>query len=415
MKLKKKRSSDEERIDKNISLFVITFFVISAANSTIKTVIPIPQSMFPVISFAFACILGFLLIPILGDVLKRSLIPFVVTNSLFLFIYAISLLQNYNHPQEIFNNAFWTFCVCIPIAICVYSVQNKEILYDVFLKGSYPIVVILSISLFFHYDDNTYNMFFSYALITPLLLHINEYVNSKKKSFLILALYEIVIIVLYGSRGALLCLAAFILLKIIFGIKGILKKVVIMVGGLGLVGLVIIWFNKIGELVMGILENYGYYSRTLYLLFLGDVTNVSGRDAIWKKCIEMIQEKPLLGWGVGGEVRPLSIALSSSETITAHHGALELMLHYGIPIGMILSILVALLICRMFFIKNQFHKDLVLIYYCCAIVPMMLVGRQYLSNPQFFILLFLCLPVFKTSFVLRAERKKRSAYIFTRT
>jgi O-antigen ligase len=323
-------------------------------------------------------------------------------------------MQNYNEPQVVLNYAFWTFFVCIPIGICVYSIRNKEIFYDVFLKGTYLITAILSISMFFHFGDNAYNMFLSYSMLTPLLFHINEYFKKKKLFFIIISVYELLIILLYGSRGALLCLAVFILLKIVFGIKRILNKLAIMLGGLVSISLFALNYERIGNLILGILEKYGYYSRTLWSLFAGDITQLADRDNIWIQCIIMIKEKPIFGWGVGGEVRPLSIALSSRVDISPHNGALELMLNYGIPIGITLSIILVLSICRIFFVKNQYHKDLILIYYCSAIVPMV-VGREYLTNPQFFILMFLCLPVFKASFVMSDKRKGKPSIILPKS
>ncbi len=127
-------------------------------------------------------------------------------------------------------------------------------------------------------------MFFSYAMGLPLLLHLNVFIDSKKNLYLFVAIYEFILILLFGSRGIILAIILFILFKFIEADLSPLKKILYSFIGIVLLLAFSINFNKIGQGIISFLDSKGLYSRTLTLFFRdNNLLHLSDRDYIWKK------------------------------------------------------------------------------------------------------------------------------------
>ena len=177
------------RQDKRISFCVILYFIVSAANATIKTVLPISDSLWKPISILFGLIIVSFFCFNFRAVIRRASKLFIGSVMLFVLLYLISIVQStesgYPIDLIISGSAFNTFIWWIPIGVFAYSVYDKKILYHTLLNGSYIITIILTFSLFGHQVvyGNEYNLFFSYSLILPLLLHLNEFFKTKKNGY----------------------------------------------------------------------------------------------------------------------------------------------------------------------------------------------------------------------------------------
>lgn len=384
--------------DKKISRFIASFFIISALNSTIKEVIDLPQVLWGPISILCGMFLVYVFCISFKIVLKRSLKILMFTFFLFSLLYFRSYIQNINDLQMIVNYSFWTFVFCLPIGIYTYSIHNVKVFYEVLLKASYWIVIILSVVMFFHQEEEAYSMFFSSSMILPLLLHINEYVREKRKLFLFLSIYELILILLFGSRGALLCLFMFLFLTFFCMIKSWAKRVGVVIL-LVVTGICFsIYKDQIGNSVLEFLASKNYYSRTLTLLFIEEDIHLSNRDFIWEKCGELLEKKPLLGWGLGGEVMPLTRLCGSTDKImTPHNGFLELMLQHGYFLGSMIGLVFVLSIFRIKNIHDYYFKSLLIIFFSAFMTTTMTVGDGFLIKPGVWIYIFLFLASFKKS------------------
>ncbi len=263
-----------------------------------------------------------------------------------------------------------------------YAVYNKQILYNVMLKASYYMTALISLVFFFNWfsSPGTYNMSFSYSLLYPLLFHLDAYFNKRKTMHLFLSLYQMALILLYGSRGAVLCFSIFIIIKIVLSIKSTFRKIAV----LGFGGIAVIFFyvnfEAIGNFVLRFLAQNGYYSRTLTSFFNGSILQSSGRDGIRDAAINMILEKPWMGWGVGGEVHMLGTY--------PHNLFIELLLDFGILLGGLACIFVLTNVIRIFFLGNGVAQNLLFIYLCAGFIPLLL-SSTYLKQYEFFIFIFL--------------------------
>lgn len=378
--LKTKNIKSIENDDKKISFFIISFYYCSILNLVIKTILPIPTSVYPLISGIFMAIILINLLKSIYIVIKRSAKVFILSELIALFVYCVSFLQNGSDINIIINKAFWTIGVCIPLGIYMYSIRNKEVFYSNIVKYSYGMTFILLLIMIFPNENLLYNMSFSYSLLIPIILHINELFNNYKTRNLILAICEIICILLYGSRGALLCIFIFIIIKLILRLKLNVKSFFILII-VSITSINVLYnFKKIGSRILLLLNEKGYYSRTLELLFSGNISQGSGRDNLYIESLSMINEKPLFGFGVGGEFSRLGIY--------PHNIFLEILLNFGVIIGTACIVILFILTIKAIFYKESISKDLMIIYLCGGFIPLFLSG-SYLESYNFFMFIFI--------------------------
>ncbi len=390
------RNSDYE--DRRISYFIISYYFVQILNLTTKTIFPIPKNLYPKVSMLFGIILVIFFVFTILTVLKKSLIHFICSELFIISIFAISYLMDNAELSLLLNNAVWALFICVPLGVYAYSIKNKEIFYNIFLKSSFVMVFILSFIFFFPSEGSYYNMSFSYALLVPTIFHLNEWFKNRKKIYLLISLIEITGIMVYGSRGALMSLAFFVILKFILSEKNLIRKMGIIFLALIICSVLYFNFDKIGTILLSYLAEKGYYSRSLTLLFSHRISYDSGRFEIFKYYFDLIAQKPFLGWGVlGGWVKKGS---------GPHNMIIEIMLAFGVISGSVITFILVLLHFRVFFVKDKSIRDLLAIYMSICIV-LFFVSGDFLQNPNFFIFLGLVLGSFKNKIINKCLCKNK--------
>lgn len=390
LNLKKKQRTNLEldcKIDKQISYSIVSYYIFQILNLAIKTILPISTNLYSEISMIFGImIIMFFCISIL-HVLKKSLIPFFLAEILWISIFTISyLMNNIYEPSILFNDIIWTIFICIPLGIYAYSIEDKEVFYNVFLKGSFIMAGVLSLMFFHNSKDSAYSMSFSYALLVPTLFHINEWLRNKKLRYLLIFVLEIGAIIVYGSRGAMLSVAFFFIIKIFLGEMSLIKKISTVLGILFVVFVFLYNFDKIGSIILENLAKKGYYSRSLSLLFAGKIDHDSGRLQLFSYYFDLIYQKPFMGWGIlGGWI---------NSGLGPHNMIIEILLAFGVILGGMISLSLLILQFRVFFVKSKSCRDLIAIYMSICVVLFMVSGNFH-TNPNFFIFIGLVLSSFK--------------------
>jgi len=106
-----------------------------------------------------------------------------------------------------------------------------------------------------------------------------------------------------GSRGALLCIGVFIILKLVrFNLKFNYKKVFLYISLIFSSILIFLNLNNILMYIYRYLQAFGIDSRSL-LLLLENKTYLSGRDNLYEILLREIINKPVFGNGLGGDRR----------------------------------------------------------------------------------------------------------------
>lgn len=188
----------------------------------------------------------------------------------------------------------------------------------------------------------SYSLSFGYKMILPCLVFIYSYI--KKRNFLNF-LFSIVVfgmIFIGGSRGQLICVAAFICLMLFryYNMSNDINKCIVLLClivffiTIGLIG-----FQNILNIISNLLESMGISSRTLDSLLSGNFTDDNSRFLIWERAINAIKNGDFFGYGVYGD-RPIISSLHYAGY--CHNIFLELMVSFGPVTGLLLSCIMIL-------------------------------------------------------------------------
>lgn len=187
-----------------------------------------------------------------------------------------------------------------------------------------------------------------------------------------------------GSRGAMLCMLIFI--AVYLATFKEYKRPWIAYGVL--TALVVFIYNSI-EAAISVLSEFankiGMSTRIFAKLANGEFLQSSGRDTIRETLLKAIAEKPLLGYGIGGDH-----ALAGSY---AHNIVIEFWVSFGVLIGTVLLLwLLFIIIDALRKVANEDEKGLILVFVCSCLMKLFLSGT-YLGETYFFFMIGLCVGV----------------------
>lgn len=309
------------KIDYLLSFFVATFFFIEALNTSIKHLFLISATLWVQMSKGFMLFLFCFLALTIKHMLRRHGRYFIIFESLYLILYAISFFMGNANTTHLLSSGFQTLGVALPVAFYVISVSDKNILLDVLRKTGYFQSVFLIVTLFSINDESTYNMSASYLLVLPTLIFLYFFFSNKSIVDFLFALANILSILLYGARAPLLGITVYIFVKTIFVTKFSIRRIILyLVVGSFFVLLMIYW-DSVLLVLSSFLQSRGIHSRTLNSIIQSKFTDLSGRDVLFKYYWDLALQKPFWGWGVfGGWIGPGS---------GPHNGMIELILAFG--------------------------------------------------------------------------------------
>lgn len=298
--------------------------------------------------------------------LKRRLLIFIFTYIFFLFFL---LIESFLFPQNI--DYIWGVSsrfllpIIIPSILCLPTISGGiEKVEKIFYIISWVIVLMMFFFVVKFLTGQTfffgYNMALSYALLLPT---ITLYKNDKWYAS-IAAIFLFICILTFGSRGALVVF----LLYVIYDLIQKSKKYIFLLIGL------LIGFLGILPLFENLLDSYGISSRTLSFLIGGNIAAPEGRDDIYKVVFKVISENLLTGVGIYGD----RVILDEM----CHNILLELTLNFGIIIAVILVVIVAVFLLRLYRYVDKAHKNMLVKYFIVFVMPLFF-SDSYLISMNF--------------------------------
>ncbi len=359
--------------------------VLQMTNTTVKSLMIETDS--DLITILLGAVFLIYLLLHLRQVKAVAITQLLLLESLFVTLYMLSAIRYPEATQAIFYRGGWTCLYCIPIGVLVFNMSQYTLLLSERLRIPMLILLLEGCLVFavrtFEYADisglQDYDMSIGYMLLYPACFFY-YHVRSQKLYILPLVL-SLFIIIVFGSRGPLLCFMSFVLLS--FLRKQSLRKI----GWLLFWGVLflIFYINKeaIADSLFAFLEQMGIHSRTLYKMSQGveSAIYLSGRELIWEETQQHIFEKPLWGWGISGEL---------SYMVTYPHSIyLEILLHYGILFGGIILIALTYLLVKAYFAK-KIPYSILNVFLATGLVPLFL-SSSYLIEYKVWILVALCL------------------------
>lgn len=220
----------------------------------------------------------------------------------------------------------------------------------------------------------------AYSLL-PFISFVTWRIFERNSGFLkvIVPIISLVIFLLLGNRGSMLCYILFTILYL-FLMKKVYKKYSVVIGIVLILGAFIAYFNEIIIATALLSEELGFSSRLFEKFIEGEFLDSSGRDSLIKTSLKAIAQQPIFGYGITGDR-----ALLDSNYV--HNIILELLIHYGCILGSILTI-----VCFVIIIKAYRHtpdmglRSLLLIFITCGLCPLFF-SSTYLAWPNFFLLM----------------------------
>lgn len=229
-----------------------------------------------------------------------------------------------------------------------------------------------------HYDD----MNSAYALCVMVCILIAGY-QKHDVYFLILGGLSLL---LAGTRGPLLCVAVTVLIRILLMEDNAVRKI----SKVSITIIVIILLQsgllvKLAELIADAFATIGITQlRIIDYIRSEMLTDSSGRNAISNLIVKKIMERPLGGFGPGGD----RIAMMSNSY--AHNIALEIWISYGIFIGTLILGWMGYWFARGILGKDRPLRAVVVALFCGVMLKLFL-SSSYLYAKELFIALGICM------------------------
>lgn len=321
----------------------------------------------------------------LPSVIKRSLFKLIIVYLVGIIIFGVHYLiypENQMYMRALITPVFF---MSLPMFVFSMSIMDLEVFKKIMIKSSYIIFVagiILGIqSLGGSVNVGTYSGPLANYMLIPTIVFLNQLFNRFSIKSLLITILSILIILILGSRGAILGIVFFIVMKFILNhsIKSY-KTLFIYSSAVFATMIFVMNFDKIIFRVFQILSDRGIYSRTLYL-FTQDTIHLSGRNYIYEVVINEIVNNPIIGFGIAGDRRVLS-----GSAVYAHNIILEIVGNFGIPIGFVFFMTIILLIAKSIMKRKTLKSEIILIWLSLGFIHLM-VSSSYLIEMKFWILM----------------------------
>lgn len=300
----------------------------------------------------------------------------------------------------------------LPIFILVSSGINLTRFFQISTKIS-AIIIIIALIAFVNANFITKRglsdyMSFAYMLLNPLFICFMVQVHSSKFLYA-LSWIGCFIIVIGGCRGALLSLAVYLILSVLFSgsntidIKTYIKRTAIVVG----VVLFFIYFDKVVSLIDAVLTKFGYSSRafSFFASFLSGNVGISsvleqdGRGMIWAEAFENFNA---FGYGLFGDRTILYEP--NNPVVYAHNWILEIILSYGVILGIVLTLFILYYISKSLIVSIKLKDRLVASMMVSAVSILMvkhMISASFMTSLDFWFYLGIAVSIARGTYSIQ--------------
>lgn len=278
--------------DKKISIAIMSSFAILTIQYLILIIFNlIGTTIGSYIQLVSKVIVGLFYLFALPTVLRRSKVKFIGVYLFAIMIFLFNHLVFKENIPYIKTIIFPFFFICLPTFIYAYSIDDWNVLKDIMNKTSLIVFVmgtLIGVLIFTNIVYiGAYSMSLSYYMLLPTIIYIDEFLEKVTFKSTIILVISLIIILALGSRGAIMCVGVFVILKLVTIKKSLNYKTVLsylLISGLLVV--MIIFLKDILEYAYNLLMKFGINSRSIRL-FLRDEVYLSGRDRIYKDILKI--------------------------------------------------------------------------------------------------------------------------------
>lgn len=349
--------------DKHWSLalgLIVAGNVIANLGTGFENVLGVPQALVSIV--AKGIILLSLAVCVPSFLRKRN---FKSVLLLVLSVFFISLLNLLAFSA---NNSYFLMVLSnfvtlsLPVCICVLMIDDFDIALKVLNDVSVALACVLSFVLIVYGGSffSNYNMGLSGALIIPidvLLLYALKYENDRRRKALgiVLAATLFFSVLFYGSRGALVSVAVFLVVLLFRGGVSSRKEFIVKLAIIALTVGVVACSGSIVDRVAAIARDAGFQSRSLAMLEHGTALQDSGRSNIQGKVLNDLGLDPFAVRGIAS-----TFVVSGDYS---HNVVLDLWHNLGVVLGSIALLAIAALGIRTIRSPENCKNDIALVLF----------------------------------------------------
>lgn len=316
----------------------------------------------------------------------------IILNCFVLCIIFLNYFIYKEYRREILNVIDLYFYAGVIATILFSYCKNYRKLIDIMtLIG----IVNIFITIYMFLNKEVYHlgyMDFGYFLLPSSILLYLKYFKEKNIKYLIGSILTIIIIFIYGSRGAILCYIGGYLMINMATFKATLKNLNSLFIKIIIGIILLISINPLLSKVNNTLIENGIFSYSLTKYTDTTEDFASGRVERYNLAIEDIKKHPIVGNGIGN----YNIKYSYNYI---HNFILQI----ADELGILLLLLVIIFIIK-FIVKiiNDTDKDKQLVFtFIFSITIKLMISTQYWSEPTFWIIILLGMQFTKKSLKLK--------------
>ena len=290
---------------------------------------------------------------------------------------------------EYLQSDWWRILIlAAPFYLVGVSYSDKVCSRDLFWCSVVGVVVIFVYRLYLigagkapENDD----MDVAYKLLPSVMYLIYYAYNKKQKIYWVIAIASSFFMVVFGTRGPILCILIYIIALMMYGvmkersIKKMLALTVIIVIVIAIFSQEDV-FLRLSVKLSNRLGSLGFSSRIFDYYLAGEAAQSKGREILAQKAIEAIIREPLFGYGFTGDRYLLGIYV--------HNFILEILCQFGVILGSVILVSVAALTVSAFVksYRSRHTFTLVLMLASMVFVKLMLSG-SYSTELYFYFML----------------------------
>lgn len=333
---------------------------------------------FPVVGYGFIwdtiCILGvflfYFLRPIKHAIRRLTIDSIFLIGSISCFIGLTFIGIDTSSIQYAFLWRYipYFFGICAPTYIIFRAIRKPDELIKLFRPVGLTIcisaIIIVIVKYKFDMKTDTYNMVFGYNALIGILLLTDDLFVRFRLSLAIMIIVTLAIILVYGSRGPILCFAVFLILKLTFSRKIRLQKKVFYATIITATAtLTVSLWTDLALTIIEFANQFGFSARTLSYIVNHKITE--GR--FFDKLVEASNEIDLMGLGIAGDTNIFGMY--------SHNIVFEVLFSFGYLFGTILlGYFLFFTIYGILFSKNENYHRLCKVLFCCSFVKLLFTG-----------------------------------------
>lgn len=292
-----------------------------------------------------------------------------------IIIYFLISLILFDKQMEYSIITFFEFLgKCLPaLIVATFALSAKHLIHYAKIMSIITLLIITPSPLYINFDSMNY-MRYGYAILPSILIFIYlSYLTPKLKLklfYFILSIVSILMLLVFGSRGALISIIMFLIFMFLLlsNKSKMYKSFQVVLSVLLLV--IIITQNIIIKILYFIQENLNIYSYSItkFILLIENGMNEggSGRNEIYSTLIEIFKDNPIFGGG---------ISVSNIQTgFTAHNFLLQIVAESGV-VGLMFWMCIFFLVFKVYFVNPEQEIKLFL-----SLLISLAFGRLFISS-----------------------------------